>query len=90
MSVEVLYNLKYSEGSIIEIKFIDLPESAEKNDKFQWYLIYNNKRYELNFCKMVDNVRYFTCNCCNYIVLDIDKKTLLMGYDDSHEVFDLN
>jgi len=92
MSLEILYNFTFSNGKIFEVKFKDLLETAEKKDRFQWYLIYNNKRLDLKFEKIENNKRYFTYQIVDGvkygavgIILDIDNQILHI-YNNSYKL----
>lgn len=78
MSLKILYNIQFTGGRIFEVEFCDLSETVEKKYRYQWYLILDNKRYDLKFEDFKDNVRYFSYKD-DSITLDINKKTLIIN-----------
>lgn len=92
MSLEIINNYKFSNGRIFEVKFNDLLENVEKKYRFQWYLIYNNKRIDLKFEKIENNKRYFTFKAVENVkygavgvILDTDYK-ILQIYTESYKI----
>jgi len=85
MSITTLYNFKFTSGSIFEIKFADLSDTAAKKDKFQWYLILDDHRHDLSFLKMTQTSRKFTYNN-NIVDLDIDNKILKIHFENSQSI----
>lgn len=57
MSITVLYDFEFEGGSITEVKFENLTSNARKSERYQWYLCYNNHRYNLGYIEMIDNTR---------------------------------
>lgn len=49
MSVETLNYFSFDQGTIFELIFLNVTVQGEKKDRFQWYLVYKNKRYDLFF-----------------------------------------
>jgi len=78
MALKILYNFTFAGGKIFEVKFDDLSDYAEKKHKFQWYLIYYDKRYDLKFNKMENDTRYFLCDGFDFVILDINNKRILL------------
>ncbi len=60
-SVSVLHDYKFTEGSIFELKFNGITEQGSKSHRFQWYLIYNDMRWELSFTSMTPTTRLLHC-----------------------------
>ena len=54
-TIETLNHFSFDHGTI----FTDLTLQASLSDRFQWYLVYKNKRYNLIFRSMDENLRYF-------------------------------
>lgn len=78
MSLSILYSFKFAKGHILEIKFNELTNAADKEDRFQWYLLFNNKRYTLKFIVMKETVRILSCHDLE-IKLDISKKNIMIN-----------
>jgi len=91
MAVTVINNYNFLEGKskLFEIRFDDIPRSACKEDRFQWYLIHKDVRYDLivdvNAAKINDSTKngLKSLRCGNLeVVLDV---TNLMIYLYDHE-----
>jgi hypothetical protein len=76
-----------TDGTVFELKFNTLPESASKADKYQWYLCLGKKRYDLDFKRMENGIRYFTLpknsKCIKEILIDVDKLHMVIVYESS-------
>lgn len=85
MSITTLHNFTFTNGNIFEIKFADLPITASKKDRFQWYLLLENCRYDLSFVEMTPISRKFKFTY-GTVDLDFDNKTLKIQYTDNNEI----
>ena len=57
MSISLLHDFVFDEGSILEVKFNELDKNARKSERFQWYLTLDNRRYDLSFIERVGDTR---------------------------------
>ena len=70
----VINDFTFEGGSIFELKFTDA--YGEKKDVYQWYLIYDGKRYVLNFVDQKKGIRILHNDSIGIIVLNIKELTL--------------
>ena len=80
--ITIKYKYLFERGCIFEMSFNNLTDSAEIKDKYQWILIYNNKRYELEFVKKEENQRWFNTSIYNLsnVYLDMKNKKLVLTH----------
>lgn len=74
-------------GTVFELKFNSLPESASKVDKYQWYLCLGSKRYDLEFKRIENGIRYFTLRKNSHfikeIMIDVDKSHMVIVFEST-------
>ena len=78
MSVTILHSKQFKKGYIFEMKFNQISDSGEKSDRFQWVLIYQNKRYFLDFIKCEDGIRFLAHKDCQ-VKLDLTNNSLIVN-----------
>ena len=93
MSVRTINSFKFQHEShnkdntaiLFELKFNDFTQSANKADRYQWYLVFDEKRYDLQLNKIKDGVRYFSIPKNNHMIelkLNIDHMIMTISYQD--------
>lgn len=82
MSIEIIYNFEFKDGNIFEVKFKNLSDKAEKKHRFQWYLMLNNRRYDLQLIGISEKNRLFRCNEYDLIFLDWNSNQLIIQTDN--------
>lgn len=75
MSITTLFDFKFEDGHVLEVRFNGLPSTAPKKYRFQWYMLYKNVRYELAFKGATETTRKFTFDD-GTVDLDIGNKRL--------------
>jgi len=61
LPITVLHSIPTPRGRVFEVKFNDVPDTASKADRYQWYMIHDNRRHNLKFTGMLDDTRYLEC-----------------------------
>jgi|688.fasta_scaffold201594_3 hypothetical protein len=89
MSVKVIssYSFDYSidDAKLIQIEFNDIKETTNNTDKFQWYLIRDNRRLDLSFYKILENgSKYFKLNRNEYIIVDTNNNNIEIGVENKY------
>jgi hypothetical protein len=79
MSISIINNFKFESGVIFEVKFDDLSNEASKKDKYQWFLIHNDLRYNLQFLSMDNGIRKLVSGGDMFVDLDVDNLILSFG-----------
>jgi hypothetical protein len=79
MSVTIINNLKFENGVIFEIRFDDLSNESSKKDRYQWFLIHNDLRYNLQFLSMDNGIRKLVSGGDMFVDLDVDNSILSFG-----------
>ena len=79
MAVVLINDFVFDGGSVFELKFVDI-KSDNKIEKYQWYLVLQDKRFELKYKYGYGNYREFRVNIIPMdIWLDMDK--MLLNFD---------
>lgn len=64
-------------GTVLELKYNHLSQDAPKEHRYQWYLIILNKRLDLTFLEMKNNIRHMAINRVGGTVeLDLTNKEI--------------
>lgn len=93
MSVEIINNYSFAHESgpakIFELKFCDVKKDAPKDSRYQWYLIIDNRRYDLEFVSMNNSIRSFCFHdnpsrIPSYINLCLANKTIELVQGNDH------
>jgi hypothetical protein len=59
-SYEIIYRFKHENGNVLqEIKYIDLPNTAPKSKKYQWFHLKDQTLIPLNFLSQNGTTRSF-------------------------------
>lgn len=86
MAVRTIIHRTFNKGSIFEVKFTELSQTADKKDRFQWFLLFNDKRYTLNFERFIRKSRIFSCKL-GTVVLHDDSLQIESDIIELHEAW---
>ncbi len=76
--MEFLYKFKFDKGEIFEIKYLDVPKTAPKCERFKWFIVLNDTEHELEFIEMTQDTRKFKVDNI-FIFLHIKNKYICIN-----------
>lgn len=85
--MSIIHNYNFSQGHISKISFNEVDE--DEVSRYQWYLIYKNKRHDLILKESGDRFYEFICDTyfCVYLDLGSNEISIFVDMTDQKGIY---